>query len=249
MGSDPGILDRLYQHVSKNWHVIMQAKSLFGAASVLLIGVTAVVTWIAATKLDEAEIGGLRATISNLQAQIQFQQSRLDVLSAKSAPGEVGAGVARIDYVDIQVLNGEPLSFHLRLSNRGNAAAIGGFHAETGAMTEVRLTNAAIDKAYADLAQELNIKDDRSSTSEIQPNHTFSLTIEMSGQQRSDFDSSVLTKKFLYYMFFIMDYADWALPPGKWRRTEICMVYWGDTDGRFCDVHNRTIMFDKPASP
>lgn len=75
--AEQGFLARRWNHVVKEWRVILEAKGLFASAALLLVVGTAFVVWRATSALDEAEIAGLNATIKADEATIKFQDSRL----------------------------------------------------------------------------------------------------------------------------------------------------------------------------
>jgi hypothetical protein len=75
--AEDGFWARRWSHVVSEWRVILQAKTLFGSAALLLTVGTAVVVWRVITSLDNAEIAGLNATIKADEATIRFEDIRL----------------------------------------------------------------------------------------------------------------------------------------------------------------------------
>jgi len=65
-----GIIERLGDRVSKEWHVIEQAKGVFGIAATFLVCATAFVTWNVAGIFYAERIATKDSTISYLQSKI-----------------------------------------------------------------------------------------------------------------------------------------------------------------------------------
>lgn len=66
-----GVWESAWEYVSREWHVIMRAKLLFGIALVLAMVGTAFVTWRIATFYYDRQIADLSATIGLLQTRIE----------------------------------------------------------------------------------------------------------------------------------------------------------------------------------
>ncbi len=74
---DDGFLSKQWNHVAREWHVIMGAKRLFGSASVLLIVGTTIIVWWGARQLYEAEISGKNANIETQKTTIEFLNTKI----------------------------------------------------------------------------------------------------------------------------------------------------------------------------
>jgi hypothetical protein len=107
--AEEGFWARRWNHVAREWRVILEAKGVFGSAALLLVFGTAVVVWRGMAALDNAEIEGLYATIKEDEATIRFQDIRLkDALSsgarAPTTPAEVD-----VDFSNLRPLSNDAL--------------------------------------------------------------------------------------------------------------------------------------------
>lgn len=64
-----GIIDRLTDRVSKEWHVIAQAKFVFGLATALVVCVTAIAVWVIANLFYSERIAVLQSTVDYEKTQ------------------------------------------------------------------------------------------------------------------------------------------------------------------------------------
>jgi hypothetical protein len=75
--AEEGFWERRWNRVAREWHVIWEAKGLFGTAALLLVAGTAFITWRAVASLDNEEIAVKAERIAFLNDQITAYKDRL----------------------------------------------------------------------------------------------------------------------------------------------------------------------------
>lgn len=103
-----GFLANLWNHVARDWRVILQAKTVFGSAALPLVVGTAVIVWRGTAALDSAEIAGLNATIKADEATIKFQDVRLTA-TLPTIPAPQSPPSADVDFSDLRPLSNASL--------------------------------------------------------------------------------------------------------------------------------------------
>lgn len=107
--ADEGFWTRRWNHVVKDWHVIMEAKGVFGSATLLLVAGTALVVWRTTTALDTSEIAGLNATIKADEATIKYQKTQLSHLTPTAVQNAPTPHNADTDFSNLKSLSNEEL--------------------------------------------------------------------------------------------------------------------------------------------
>jgi hypothetical protein len=221
--------------------VIWQAKGIFGSATILLIVGTAFVTWRAMSALDNSEIAGLNATITSLQATIQYQSARLEAYS-KGPPIAGGVLEARLQITQTGRIdvNGH-VGVNVFMQNVGNSAAIGliqkgnGFFGDKGnPVNEQR-----VDKLFADLKKGLAPFEALNLTSETQPNSVSFFTTEFPDISSTEMDSRVVNGDDAFLFGVMIEYRDAELSKSQWRVTELCLISLKKSADHLCSQHNR----------
>ena len=107
--AEEGFLARRWNHVAREWRVILDAKGLFGSAALLLVFGTAFVVWRGMAALDNAEISGLNATIKEDEATIRFQDIRIKDALSSGARAPTALSEADVDFRNLRPLSNDDL--------------------------------------------------------------------------------------------------------------------------------------------
>jgi hypothetical protein len=235
--ADEGFLARQWRYVATEWHVIWQAKRLFGTAGLLLIAGTALITWRVNAALDSSEIAGLNATITTLHATIDYQSARLEALAKSSPAGAVSQARMMFVKMERRDVDGK-FGMNVYLQNTGNDAAIGAIHEEDAEIFDKPVTSDDLDRIFHTLKNKLLPKEKLGYTSEVQPNTSefFTTFTPILG---SEVDARITNGPDVLLYAALVEYRDHQTLPNQLRVTEICQLTVRGSADHNCNLHNR----------
>jgi hypothetical protein len=216
----------------------MRTKITLGVASILLVGVTAYVTWEIAEYHYAEQFAAIDSTIRNLQ----LQTAQLNKESGPQLPQVYGS--SRLQLLDIHVVFEPPRKPNI-FGNVINKGALAAQEPSSGASYLVaprELTAKEVDGLTAQAIDGIRAGD---RSIQFQPDqiHGFSIDFNMTQEQFEKFREQ--GQKF--YLIYVVAYRDETVPAGKIRMTEACYIYDGDlSQGQLCPEHNRAFMADTP---
>ena len=213
----------------------MRAKIIFGAVSVLLVGIIAYATWKIAEYHYAEQFAAIDTTIRNLQVQT----AQLNKESGPQLPQVYGS--SRLQLLDIHVVFEPPRKPNI-FGNVINKGALAAREPSSGASYLVAPRELTAQEVDGLAAQAINARVGNRSI-EFKPDevHGFSLDFNMTQEQFED----VRDGKQMFYLVYVVSHLDEALPAGKVRVTEACYVYTGGLNqGQLCPEHNRAFVAD-----
>jgi len=196
---------------------------------VLLIGVTAYVTWIAAGAYYADQFATIETSTRNLLVQV----GQLGKEGGPQTPSVYGS--SRLQLMDIHVVFDPPHKPNI-FGNVINKGALGARDPASGAAYLVA-SNELSPSELDDLAsQAINARiGNRGFGFKPDDVHGFSLDFNMTQEQ---FDT-IKNGKGLFYLVYVVSHVDDATAPGKMRLTEACYVYAGGlAQAQLCPDHN-----------
>lgn len=238
-----GLIERLWDHVSKEGNVIGQAKVLFCLAALLVGCLTATATWFAAGSFYSEHIAVLGQTIDYQKTQIDDLRNRVQAVgSAAPAPNTLHAQVTPLflkffpasadskrPYVNFGVINISPVP--------ARGATSHGYMK----VFDKLLTSEEEDKVILDLKTESNFPNPKLATNQLSyGEYTYNTANNKDESDDEKIDLVKAGKKFLY-VFFVGQFTDDNQPKDEKYTIERCAVFFNSMDViGTCHGHNQT---------
>jgi hypothetical protein len=217
---------------------LMRTKIIFGAVSVLLVVITAYVTW----KIAEYHYAEQFAAIDDTIRNLQLQTAQLNKEGGPQLPQVYGS--SRLQLQDIHVVFEPPRKPNI-FGNVINKGALVAREPSSGASYLVAPRDLTAQEIDGLAAQAIGSVQAGDRNIQFQPDqiHGFSIDFDMTQEQFDKFRN----QRQKFYLVYVVAYRDETLPAGKIRMTEACYIYDGDlSQGQLCSEHNRAFIADSP---
>jgi hypothetical protein len=249
MGS---ILDRLTDRVSKDWHVIMNAKSSFGFVAILVVGATTFATWKAAGTFYEERIATKDSIIATKDANIKYLESQIGPRE-KTEPTVEQSSRFEVTYQYTNPNATTPLAINIFLTNKGILAAYTPIHSHLAIFTDKVLSAADLNNWFAQLiSAAISSRDQFHVESQVYANgpptyftifNALDEKLQPVAIDEAKF-KSITDGNMRLYMFVFLQYKDKSTPDKKWRTTEACTFLYKPGAMGVCDTHNSVGLID-----
>ena len=237
----PGIIERLFDQVSKEGHVIAQAKLVFGAAAALIACVTALVVWHIASTLFSERIAMLQTTIDYEKTQISDLQNRVQAVAPVPVPSRAQVLPLAMRFFDAEANRADHRPFvNFTVMNASTVPAKGELGKGLLRVFDHLLSAEEEDQNVLKVKEWANFPDPRKSSKEMLLGELLTISALNENEDADKEIQSIKDGTKYLYAFFVIQFVDDSLPQNEKYVMERCAVFYKIMDSvGLCNGHDQ----------